>query len=282
MKSKMLTLLLVILCCCATQAQSPRQADQFYVNGEGQFTWSADTKKKLRSTLWFAKNPVDGPGYRQLTVVIYDAEPSKVFYIDKAGKRLVGQLDLNTEKFSLLKGDAQKVRQAFDTVKFPTAGELPTVAQLFEPLADGQHANENKLALPPPTLQFPRLEHSTWDTSYLSADKFLIRSELTLEGDHGTYRLTQKPGTGRLADVTYERDGDEHVIRGNWSLGRSKGTFKFNVPADNLNVFWGEFSFEQGRTVGAWDGVRKPRPSTSRSDNFTRTSSRRNPLANGE
>ena len=61
----------------------------------------------------------------------------------------------------------------------------------------------------------------------------------------------------RTSEVKNEREGDEHVVRGNWVLGRSKDTFKFNVPDDNLNVFWGEFSFEQGRTV-ARDGIRKP------------------------
>jgi hypothetical protein len=244
----------------ATQAaaQAPRTTDQFYVNSEGAYAWTADAKKKLRSTLWFARHPLDAPTYRQLSAIIYDAAPEKVLYIDKAGRRVVGQLDLSTEKFSLLRPEAQKVNQAFDTIKFPPGGALPTVAQMFEPQTSDDRSNTKKLALPPPTLQFPRLEHSTWDTSYMSADRFLIRSELNLNGDAGTYRLTQKPGTGRLSAVQYEREGDQHIVRGNWALGRSKGTFRFNVPADNLNVFWGEFSFEQGRTVGAWDGIRKP------------------------
>jgi hypothetical protein len=246
-------------------AQAPRrQTDQFYANSEGVYAWSADSKKKLRTTTWFVKHPPTAPTFRQLTAIIYDAAPDKVIYIDKAGRRVVGQLDLNTEKFSLLPPEAQKVNQAFDTIKFSAGGQLPTVAQLFEPLTSDERGNTKKLALPPPTLQFPQLEHSSWDTSYMSADRFLIRSELTLDGDKGTYRLTQKPGTGRLSEVTYEREGDEHLIRGNWALGRSKGTFKFNVPADNLNVFWGEFSFEQGRTVGAWDGVRRPYVGTLR------------------
>jgi hypothetical protein len=245
-------------------AQAPRTADQFYVNSDGAYAWTVDTKKKLRSTMWLVRHPLDAPTYRQLTAIIYDAAPEKVIYIDKAGRRVVGQLDLNTEQFSLLPFEAQKVNQAFDTIKFPPGGALPTVAQMFEPLAADERGNTKKLSLPPPTLQFPRLERSVWDTSYMSADRFLIRSELTLDGDKGTYRLTQKPGTGRLSEVRYEREGDEHIVRGNWALGRSKGTFKFNVPAENLNVFWGEFSFEQGRTVGAWDGVRKPRPVTPR------------------
>jgi hypothetical protein len=166
-------------------------------------------------------------------------------------------MDLNTEKFSLLPPAAQKARQKIDAIKFPAAAALPTVAQMFEPLPGGERGNSKKLVLPPPTLQFPRLEHSIWDTSYMSADRFLIRSELQLDGDQGTYRLTEKPGTGRLSDIKYEREGDEHLIRGNWNLGRSSGTFRFKGPAENLNVFWGEFSFQEGRTVGAWDGVRK-------------------------
>lgn len=251
---------LLIACGLAptSHAQSPASPGQFYANAQGQYAWTADAKRKWRTTELFAKNPADNPNFRQLTAIIYDAQPARVIYIDKAAKRVVGALDLKAEKFSLLKGDAQKVRQAFDTIEFPPPGELPTVADMFAPLPTGQRGNAKKLTLPPPTLQFPRLEHSTWETSYMSIDKFLIRSELALDGDKGTYRLTGKPGTGRVSNVTYGRDGEEHLIQGNWNLGRASGTFRFNVPAKNLNVFWGQFSFQDGKTVGAWDGVRKP------------------------
>lgn len=245
----------------AATALAPAQAtDQFYANDEGAYAWTTNSKSNLRTTTWFCKNPPDSAAYQQITAVIYDAKPHEVLYLDKVNKRVVGRLDLNTEQFSLLPPATQKQRQAIDKFEFPAAGKLPRAEQMFEPLSGDAEGNRHTLALPPPTLQFPRLENSVWDTSYLSADKFLIRSELTLDGAQGAYRLTDKPGTGRLSDVTYEREGDEHVIRGNWNLGRSAGTFKFNVPPSNLNVFWGEFSFQEGRTVGAWDGVRKPRP----------------------
>jgi hypothetical protein len=239
-----------------------QSAEQFYANDKGEYGWTEKTKSKLRSTTWFTKNPAESPTYQQITAVIYDDKPNEVLYLDREAKRVVGRLDLESERFSLLPAEMQKVRQAIEKFKFPTASELPRVADLFDPLPAGQHGNGQTLQLPPPTLQFPRLEHSTWETSYMSADKFLIRSVLQLDGDHGRYRLTQKPGIGQLSNVKYEREGDEHVIHGNWSLGRASGQFDFNVPADNLNVFWGEFSFQEGKPVGAWSGVRKlTRPS---------------------
>ena len=62
----------------------------------------------------------------------------------------------------------------------------------------------------------------------------------------------------RLSDVKYERADEEHILRGNWALGQSHGDFTFKVPAENLNLFWGEFGFQPGKTVGAWSGVRQP------------------------
>jgi hypothetical protein len=234
-----------------------QSAGQFYANDKGEYGWTENSKSKLRSTTWFAKHPSDSATYRQITAVIYDDKPNAVLYLDRASKRVVGRLDLESQKFALLPASDQKLRQAIDKFKFPTAGELPRIEEMFEPLPDAQPGNGARLQLPPPTLQFPQLQHSTWETSYMSADKFLIRSILQLDGERGTYRLTQKPGTGQLSNVQYEREGDEHIIRGNWNLGRSNGQFKFNIPADNLNVFWGEFSFQNGKPVGAWSGVRK-------------------------
>lgn len=256
---------IALLCLAIIATSSPalaqiRKSDQFYTNADGAYAWTVDTKKNMRTTMWFAKNPTDAPSYQQMTAVIYDRQPEKVLYLDKATKRVVGQLDLSTEKFSLLTPAEQKTRQAIDKFRFPTGSALPRVEEMFEPLPADQHGNTERLKLPPPTLQFPRLEHSTWQTSYMSADRFLIRSELQFDGDTGTYRLTEKPGTGRLSEIKYERDGEEHLIHGNWNLGRASGYFRFHVPAENLNVFWGEFGFQEGRSVGAWDGVRTLRP----------------------
>jgi hypothetical protein len=250
--------LLFLLITALRDTAFSQSADQFYANDNGEYGWTENSKGKLRSTTWFAKNPVSSPTYQQITAVIYDDKPHAVLYLDRTRKRVVGRLELDSEKFALLSPSDQKVRQAIDKFKFPTAGNLPRIEEMFEPLSEDQPGNGQTLQLPPPTLQHPRLEHSTWETSYMSADKFLIRSVLQLDGKRGTYRLTQKPGTGQLSNIEYDREDDEHVIRGNWNLGRSNGQFKFNVPAENLNVFWGEFSFQDGKPIGAWSGVRKP------------------------
>lgn len=238
--------------------QSPparqREPDQFYANDDGQYGWTVSTRSKSRRCNWFVKNPAYHGTYRHVVVAIYDAEPDKALYLDGVERRVIGRLDLATEKFSLLPPEMQK---DIKKREFPPAGALPNIHLMFAPLPAGE-ANQHYMQLPPPTLQFPRLERSSWDTSYMSADKFLIRSIVKFDGERGTYQLTQKPGTGQLSNVTYEREGDEHVIRGAWNLGRSKGQFKFNVPADNLNVFWGQFSFEDGKPIGAWSGVRRP------------------------
>jgi hypothetical protein len=251
--------------------QSPRPArqretDQFYANDDGQYGWTVSTRSNSRRCNWFVKNPAYRDAYRQVIVLIYDDEPDKALYLDPVDRRVIGRLELATEKFALLAPDKQKVR---GINQFPPAGALPNIHLMFEPLPAGE-ANQHYMQLPPPTLQFPRLQHSTWETCYMSADKFLIRSVLQFDGDRGTYQLTQKPGTGQLSNVTYERQADEHVIHGNWNLGRASGQFKFNVPADNLNVFWGEFSFQDGRPVGAWSGIRRPSRAWNESEKTVR------------
>jgi hypothetical protein len=249
---------LLIVALGATARAQSSSPTQFYANARGEHGWTFDAKKKLRTTTWFVKNPADNPEFQQMTCVIYDGKPNEVLYLHRATKRVVGRLDLKTEQFALLPPDKQTVRQALDKFTFPPPSPLPRIDELFQPLPNGSGAaNRQKLPLPPPTIEFPQLQHSAWETNYLSADRFLIRSIVKLDGDQGTYQLTEKPGIGQLSDVRYEREGDEHVIRGHWSLGRSQGWFKLNVPAENLNVFWGEFGFQEGRTVGAWDGVRR-------------------------
>jgi hypothetical protein len=196
-----------------------------------------------------------------MIAIIYNDRPDHVFYADSATKLFVGRLDLKSDRFSLLPTNVRRGRlQDIPESAYPTPGALPRVADLFDPLSSGERGNSNRLSLPPPTVQYPRLKNSTWDTCYMSADRFQIRSTLKLENDRGTYRLRDKPGTGELSNVRYSRDNENHLIEGDWALGRSRGWFKFTIPDENLNLFWGEFGFDSGRVVGAWDGIRRTRP----------------------
>jgi hypothetical protein len=260
-----LTLLLTLASASIAFAQR-RTGDQFYANDDGVYGWTTDEQKEMKTTTLFAKNPADSSSYEQLTAVLYDDKPDHVYYLDKANKRVVGRLDLETEKFSLLPAETQKVRQALDKFQFPPVGVLPRTEQLFQPPqppSEDDGSNNERLTLPPPTFQHPRLENSSWDSCYMSADRFMIRCTVRLDGDKGTYQLRDKPGTGRLSDVKYERADEEHIVRGNWALGQSRGDFTFKVPAENLNLFWGEFGFQPGKTVGAWSGVRRTAPATT-------------------
>jgi hypothetical protein len=252
-------LLLPLLAANAAAQPTVRQPDQFYTNGKQVNAWSVDSREALRSTMWLAKNPLDSPGYRQMTVLIYDSQPNRAYYLDQATQLVVGRLDLSTEQFSLLPRAARKPRvEDIDESTFPPPGELPNVADMFAPLPAGRRVNRKRMQLPPPTVEFPQLENSVWETSYMAANRMRVRAEVRFTGDRGTYQLTDKPGLGHLSDVQYETENDAPLIRGKWSLGNANGYFRFNIPADNLNVFWGEFGFELGKTVGAWDGVRQP------------------------
>jgi hypothetical protein len=253
--------LFVLACASVVFAQAPsRRPDQFYTNGERINAWTAAPMQRGRTTFWFARHPIDSAAYRQMLAIVYDDQPDRVFYIDTETRLLVGRLDLRTDRFSLLPKSARRQRvQDINDNSFPTPGELPRVAELFEPLSAGERGNANRLLLPPPTPQFPRFKNSQWETCYMSADRFQIRSILELENDRGSYRLQDKPGTGRLSNIQYVRESDHHLIHGQWALGQSSGWFKFTVPEENLNAFWGEFGFEPGRVIGAWDGIRKPR-----------------------
>lgn len=236
----------------------PRTTSQFYANDQGQYAWTTDNKRELRTTTWFVKYPSDASDYSQITAVIYNREPHFVYYLDKTTKRVLGRLDLKSEKFSLLTPEQQKLRQALEKYDFPTPTALPRISQLLpQPQSEDNGTTAERLKLPPPTFQHPRLERSEWESNYMSADRFRIRSIIRFNGNSGTYQLQDKPGTGRLSEVTYKTENDSHIIRGKWALGRSNGHFTFEIPKENLNVFWGEFGFNEGKTVGAWDGIRR-------------------------
>jgi hypothetical protein len=188
MKATSLACFVLIACSVIAHAESPaRRPDQFYTNGESMNAWMVVPQLRGRTTFWFARNPADSAAYRQMLAIIYDDRPEQVLYIDSATKRFVGRLDLKTDRFSLLPKAARSHRlQDIQESAFPTPGELPRVADMFEPLTAGERGNKNRLLLPPPTPQFPRFKNSQWETCYMSADRFQVRSIMELENDRGS------------------------------------------------------------------------------------------------
>jgi len=234
--------------------------EQFYTNGDKVGGWTRNEAAQLRSTFWFAKNPADSLSYRQQVVIVFDDQPSLAYYYDAATKKFVGRADLDSMRYSLLPEEARRERlEEIPESAFPPAGEMPTVGEMFERLPPGMRPNSNMMMMPPPTMSFPRLEMSLWDSNYTTADGRRVRAHVELNGDHGTYRLVQSNQVGRLSDVRYRRGNDEFVISGRWTLGTANGSFSFTVPMDNIDVFWGTWSLRPGRVDGTWDGVRRPR-----------------------
>ena len=124
--------ILCLLLFASNGAALAQSAGQFHANDKGEYGWTENSKSKLRSTTWFAKNPNDSATYRQIAAVIYDGKPGEVLYLDRTAKRVVGRLDLESEKFALLPASDQRLRQPIDKFKFPTASELPRVEEMFD------------------------------------------------------------------------------------------------------------------------------------------------------
>lgn len=237
-----------------------RHPEQFYTNGEKSDGWTRENDKGLRSTFWFAKNPADSLAYQQQIVIVYDSAPSKAYYFDSTTKEFVGRFDLQSQKYSLLpkkfrRGQIQKIDESW----FPPPGELPTIGEMFQRPEPGGPTNKNRMMVPPPTTQFPRLHDSSWDTNYQTANGDRVRANVDFQGNHGTYILSGSNAVGQLTNIRYSSGQDALLITGQWSLNGSGGYFSFSVPKDNMDVFWGDWGFKRNSIDGAWDGARRPR-----------------------
>jgi len=237
-----------------------RHPEQFYTNGEKSDGWTRDVDKRLRSTFWFAKNPANSLAYQQQIVIVYDSAPNKAYYFDSTTKEFIGRFDLQSEKYSLLPNEFRRERiEEIQESWFSQPGELPTIGEMFQRPEAGGPTNQNRMMLPPPTAQFPRLHDSSWDTNYQTADGGRIRAKVNFRGNRGTYILSGSNTVGQLANVHYISGQDAFLITGQWSLNGSGGYFSFSVPKDNMDVFWGDWGFARNSIDGAWDGARRPR-----------------------
>ena len=250
-----------LLACTAgsTGAQVRLQhPDQFYTNGKKIGGWTRDTTNRLRSTFWFAKHPEDSLAYKQQIVIIYEADPTKAYYFDSTTKAFVGRFDMQSEQYSLLPKQFRRERlEAIDKSQFPPPGPMPTIGTMLERPGGGMPSNQT-LMPPPPTTEFPRLQASSWETTYTTAGG-RVRAEVDFQGTRGTYLLVETKTEGILSEVQYAVRQDSFSITGRWSLQGREGYFSFSIPKDNMDVFWGDWGVAVGRNDGTWDGIRRQR-----------------------
>lgn len=277
-----LMLFFVVACSTdlATAQVQLQHPDQFYTNGEKTGGWTRDSEKRLRSTFWFAKNPEDSLAYQQQIVIVYDEKPDKAYYFDSTTKEFIGLFDLATEGYSLLRPEYRRgLIEEIDESWFPPPSDLPTIGEMFELAPAGlnesfncfietgnevlppacAHANPNKMMMPPPTAQFPRLHESSWETSFTTTDGSRVRARVDFKGDWGTYQLAGSEIIGELYNIRYSIGQEAISITGRWSLRDSGGHFVFSVPKDSMDVFWGDWGFALNRIDGTWSGIRRPR-----------------------
>jgi hypothetical protein len=237
-----------------------RHPDQFYTNGKKIGGWTRDTANRLRSTFWFAKNPEDSLAYQQQIVIIYDADPTKAYYFDSTTKEFVGRFEMKSEQYSLLPKQFRRERlEAIDKSKFPPPGPMPTIGEMLERPGGGMPSNPKTMMTPPPTTEFPRLQASSWDTTYTTDGGRRVRAQVDFQGTRGTYLLVETKTEGILSDVQYAVRQDSFSITGRWSLQGRGGYFSFSIPKDNIDVFWGDWGLAVGRNDGTWDGIRRER-----------------------
>lgn len=264
----------------ATAQVNLRHPDQFYTNGEKTDGWTRDSEKRLRSTFWFAKNPENSLVYQQQIVIVYDRAPNRAYYFDTTTKEFIGWFDLATERYSLLSPEHRRgLIEEIDESWFPPPSDLPAIDEMIEFSPEGmndnfhclietgndvpppacERTNSNKMMMPPPTAQFPRLHESSWDTSYTTANGSRVRARVDVKGASGTYQLSNSEAVGYLSNIQYSIGQEEFSITGRWSLKDRDGYFVFNVPKDNMDVFWGDWGFARNSIDGTWSGIRSPR-----------------------
>ena len=270
---------LFLLAQCAGVARAQLQTpDQFYSNGVKIDAWTREDSQRLKYMFWFAKKAPGDLIYRQEVVIVYDAEPDKAYYFDQKTRTFRGRWDLRTETYSLLPAKYQLSRKE-DILEsmFPPSGEWPTIGDLLRdpddslpgagrpaggPPEPAPAADSRKLAKMPPTVEFPDLEHSTWESTYLApgipSGFSRVRARIVFDGANGKYTPAGTDLVGTFSNVRYERTAaGGFVITGRWSLHGSTGPFRFRIAPDNLTAFEGETPGPQGQLSGTWDGTRR-------------------------
>jgi hypothetical protein len=233
--------------------------DQFYTNGETLNAWTVNKDAGLMSTFWFVKNPQNSLQYQQQIAIVYDNEPERVYYYSLAEKKFIGRLEIKTGKYSMLAPqDRRQKRTDIPAGAFPPADDPPSVGEMFPQPAEGE-ASDEQMMMPPPTMQFPQLEKSEWNSFYAAPQGKRVRAKVRFDGKEGIYELENSAAVGELSDVVYEMQADKNrfEIRGRWRLGSAGGFFKFRVPMDDLFVYAG-FSSQNpnANDGGIWDGKR--------------------------
>jgi hypothetical protein len=233
--------------------------EQFYSNGEKVNAWTTNPDAKVMSTFWFVKNPKDSLVYQQMIAIVYDNQPGLVYYYGVTEKKFVGRFEIENQKYSMLKPQDRRQKLAdIPPGAFPPADEMPSVGDMLPPPTEGE-ANDDEMMMPPPTMQFPQLEDSVWESAYATPQGRRVRAKIIFNGNEGVYQLQNSDSEGELSDVVYQMQASQNrfEIRGRWTLGGASGFFKFRVPMDDLFRFTG-FSSQNpnANDGGIWDAVR--------------------------
>ena len=80
-------LLWIVQLAAQVQLEHP---SQFYTNGKKVDGWTRNDQQGLSSTFWLVKNPANSLNYRQQVVIVYDRNPSELYYFDVSSGCLPG------------------------------------------------------------------------------------------------------------------------------------------------------------------------------------------------
>ncbi len=171
--------------------------DQFYTNGVQVDTWNRDDARQRIVTIWFGKNPKNSVFFRQLIAVRNDNDRDNIYYFDSVGRRYVGRYDMRREGYSLLQPEHRRERlQDIQEQWFPPPGDKPAIGDLFDPTIG--LPNQDQLMMPPVTMEFPRLEQSTWEGFYTEIRSHQRKKmRLEFDGRQATYAQSDDGFRGR-------------------------------------------------------------------------------------
>lgn len=251
MKASIALLALVILQLHVNSATA-QYPDQFYTNGKEIDVWRVEADRK--TILWFSREPGDRITYKQSLVIVYNSDPEWAYYVNLGTRKFIGRYSFTREGYSLLHPDSR--REKINDIRedaFPAPREMPTVAQLLP-----TSRNLDRLSKPPATKEYPDLRNSSWDSTYFTVGRDRVRARLTLKSDRGTYEFRSDGISfkGTLENVRYGQTEQKlFLITGTWRLEGRGGYFRFVVSPENLNLFQGEWGFDDG-IEGTWNGTR--------------------------